>query len=133
MIHKNNIAFQLTTTSGWILIGVLVSIVFHYPLIISSFNYYPGDEGDSRFVAFILEHIFRWFSNQSTFGSPSFFYPATGTLGVSDAHLLHALVFSIIRIFEDSILKSFSISIFVLNTFTYFISFCFISSLVCIF
>ena len=25
---------------------------------------FPGDEGDSRFVAFILEHLYRWISNK---------------------------------------------------------------------
>lgn len=126
LIYKNNFFLKVTTTSSWILIGVLVSTVFHYPLIISSFNYYPGDEGDSRFIAFILEHLYRWLNNKSEFSSPTFFYPATGTLGFSDSHALHAVVFSIIRIFEESVLKSFSISIFILNTFTYFSSFCFI-------
>ncbi|SVA95745.1 uncharacterized protein METZ01_LOCUS148599 [marine metagenome] len=126
LIYKNNFFLKVTTTSSWILIGVLVSTIFHYPLLISSFNYYPGDEGDSRFIAFILEHLYRWFNNKSEFSSPTFFYPATGTLGFSDSHVLHAVVFSIIRIFEDSVLKSFSISIFILNTLTYFSSFCFI-------
>ena len=126
LIHKKKFILETKTTASWILIGVLVSIVFHYPLLISSFNYYPGDEGDSRFIAFILEHLYRWFNNKSEFSSPTFFYPATGTLGFSDSHVLHAVVFSIIRIFEDSVLKSFSISIFILNTLTYFSSFCFI-------
>ena len=126
MIHQKKIIYQVITISSWILIGVIVSTVFHYPIILSSFNYFPGDEGDSRFVAYLLEHLFSWFKNISSFSSPSFFYPAKETIGFSDTHLLHAFVFSLIRLFEDSILKSFSISIFILNTFTYFFSFCFI-------
>ena len=126
MIHKNKLIFQISTTTSWTLIGVLASIVFHYPLILSSFNFYPGDEGDSRLIAFILEHLYLWVNNKSTFSSPAFFYPATGTLGFSDVQLLHAAVYSLIRVFDVPVLKSFSITIFVLNTCTYIASFCFI-------
>ena len=126
MIHKNKLIFQISTTTSWILIGVLASIVFHYPLILSSFNFYPGDEGDSRLIAFILEHLYLWVNNKSTFSSPAFFYPATGTLGFSDVQLLHATVCSLIRDFDVPVLQSFSITIFALNTCTYIASFCFI-------
>jgi len=125
-MHKNKLFLQISTTTSWILIGALATIVFHYPLIISSFNFFPGDEGDSRFIAYILEHLYRWLNNKSTFSSPTFFYPATGTLGFSDVQLLHAAVYSLIRVFDVPVLKSFSITIFVLNTCTYIASFCFI-------
>jgi hypothetical protein len=82
--------------------------------------------GDSRLIAFILEHLYRWVYNKSTFSSPTFFYPATGTLGFTDVQLLHAAVYSLIRVFDVAVLKSFSITIFVLNTCTYIASFCFI-------
>ena len=98
-MHKNKLILQISTTTSWILIGALATIVFHYPLIISSFNFFPGDEGDSRFIAYILEHLYRWLNNKSTFSSPTFFYPATGTLGFSDVQLLHAAVYSLIRVF----------------------------------
>ncbi len=125
-MHKNKLILQISTTTSWILIGALATIVFHYPLIISSFNFFPGDEGDSRFIAYILEHLYRWLNNKSTFSSPTFFYPATGTLGFSDVQLLHAAVYSLIRVFDVPVLKSFSITIFILNTCTYIASFCFI-------
>ena len=123
---KKNLILQISNTSSWILIGVLASIVFHYPFIISYFNLFPGDDGDSRFITFILEHIYRWFSNKSTFNSPTFFFPEAGTLGLSDVHLLHALVYSLIRYFDVSMLKSLSLTIFILNTLTYIATFCFI-------
>ena len=123
---KKNLILQISNTSSWILIGGLASIVFHYPFIISFFNFFPGDEGDSRFIAFTLEHIYRWFSHKSTFNSPTFFFPESGTLGLSDVHLLHSLVYSLIRYFDVSVLKSFSLTIFILNTLTYIATFCFI-------
>ena len=67
-----------------------------------------------------------WFNNKSTFDSPPFFYPTVGTLGLSETHLLHGIVYSMIRIFDFSVMKSFSITIFLLNSFTYVASFCFI-------
>ena len=126
MIHKNKLIFQIPTTTSWIRIGVLAAIVFLYLLIVSSFNFFPGDEGDSRLIAFILEHLYSWVYNNSTFSYPTFFYPATGTLGFNDLQLLHAAVYSLIRVFDVPVLKSFSITIFVLNTCTYIASFCFI-------
>ena len=126
MIHKNKLIFQIPTTTSWIRIGVLAAIVFLYLLIVSSFNFFPGDEGDSRLIAFILEHLYSWVYNNSTFSYPTFFYPATGTLGFNDLQLLHAAVYSLIRVFDVPVLKSFSITIFVLNTCTYIASFCFL-------
>ena len=125
-MNKTNLIRQISTLICWMIIGVFVTILFHYPFISSSFNKFPGDDGDSRFSAFLMEHIFLWFNNKSTFDSPSFFYPTVGTLGLSETHLLHGIVYSMIRIFNLSVMKSFSITIFVLNTFTYIASFFFI-------
>ena len=125
-MNKTNLIRHISTLICWMMIGVFVTILFHYPIISSSFNKFPGDEGDSRFSAFLMEHLFLWFNNKSTFDSPPFFYPTVGTLGLSETHLLHGIVYSMIRIFDFSVMKSFSITIFLLNSLTYVTSFLFI-------
>jgi len=125
-MNKTNLIRHISTLICWMMIGVFVTILFHYPIISSSFNKFPGDEGDSRFSAFLMEHLFLWFNNKSTFDSPPFFYPTVETLGLSETHLLHGIVYSMIRIFDFSVMKSFSITIFLLNSLTYVTSFLFI-------
>jgi hypothetical protein len=53
-----------------------------------------GDRGDTRFVAFIHEHVFQAILGRSDFLSPPFFYDATKTLGYSDAFLLNQLIYA---------------------------------------
>jgi hypothetical protein len=71
---------------GW-LVGLVLA--FH-GMIFSGFAVIPGNEGDPRFINYILEHGYRWSMGHPLhrdFWSPPFFYPAQNTAAFSDVLL----------------------------------------------
>ena len=62
------------------------------------FRAVPGDMGDARFNSVILEHLHQWVrGDAASLWTPSFFYPARGTLTFSDNHFGSGLVYVIFR------------------------------------
>jgi hypothetical protein len=58
----------------------------------------PGDLGDARFNAYLLEHFYRWITNQDrSFWSADFFYPFPLTIAFSDNYLGSGLVYAFAR------------------------------------
>jgi hypothetical protein len=79
-----------------IIVGIFAfgfSIFFRVQFL-SGFDLLFGDRGDTRFVAFIHEHVFQAILGRSDFLSPPFFYDVTKTLGYSDAFLLNQLIYA---------------------------------------
>ena len=71
--------------------------IFFRAQIISRFDLLFGDRGDTRFVLFIHEHVFRAMLGRSDFLSPPFFYDFTNALCFSDAFLLNQIIYAPIR------------------------------------
>ncbi len=58
----------------------------------------PGDLGDARFNSYILEHFFRWITDQdASFWNAGFFYPFPRTIAFSDNFLGNGFVYAIFR------------------------------------
>jgi len=73
-------------------------LVFFRWQLLSKFDLVFGDRGDARFVAFLHEHIYRWFHGEGAFLSPPFFFDQTDTLGWSDAFLLDQIIYAPLRL-----------------------------------
>lgn len=68
----------------------------------------PGDIGDGRFNAYVLEHGYQFLAGQiSSFDSPSFFYPYKRILFVSDTHVGSLAFYALFRLLGASNLNSF--------------------------
>ena len=72
-------------------------IIFFRAQILSRFDLIFGDRGDTRFVVFIHEHVYRAMLGRSDFLSPPFFYDLTNTLSFSDAFLLNQSIYAPMR------------------------------------
>ena len=62
----------------WILviaIGLLGLWQFHIPQFASNFDKFPGDRGDARLVAYLMEHWYQVFQGAVNWRSPASFYP----------------------------------------------------------
>lgn len=61
-------------------------------------GFMPGDNCDSRFNLYVLEHFYRWLTGvESSLLDAPFFYPYPMTIGFSDPHTLTGFIYSILR------------------------------------
>ena len=69
------------SAKGWlwaIVIGIFALWQFHIPQFASKFDTFPGDRGDARLVAYLMEHWHQFFRGAEIWRSPGMFYPAAG-------------------------------------------------------
>ena len=79
------------------LAALLGTFVYHRYTISSGFDAVQADIGDSRYIAFMLEHWNVWAHGHARLGSPLMFWPRQGTLGYSDALAGMGLVHVLLR------------------------------------
>jgi hypothetical protein len=75
--------------AGWLLAAALLGvIIFGYLMPVTSyFTAVPGDLGDPRYNAFVLEHLYRFATGYAAgLWNPDSYYPFQGTLAFSDNH-----------------------------------------------
>ena len=96
------------------------ALVFFRWQIFSKFDLIFGDRGDSRFVAFVHEHVFQWLVGRSSLLSPPFFYSQTETLGYSDGFLLDQVIYAPLRLLGVGPLLSLSLIAVILSAISYF-------------
>lgn len=111
---------------GWLLavtIGLLGLWQFHIPQFASNFDKFPGDRGDARLVAYIMEHWYRVFQNLASWRSPAMFYPVEGTLGYADLMLGYGIVYSCFRTFGLGIFEAAEFTIILFNFLNYLVCF----------
>jgi hypothetical protein len=75
------------------LCGALGLFWFHRVDFTSHFSLVSGDSGDTRLIAFLLEHQWQAFLGHATWTSPPMFFPIAGTLGYADAFVLQGLLY----------------------------------------
>lgn len=77
---------------------LLAGMCFYVLRATDWFRAVPGDLGDARFNSVILEHLHQWVrGDAASLWTPSFFYPARGTLTFSDNHFGSGLIYVIFR------------------------------------
>jgi hypothetical protein len=75
----------------------LAWLIFLHPIFASA-NDVPGEQGDTRFNIYILEHTFRWLTGQeASLLSPAIYWPYPYLLGFSDTHAGTSWVYAIFR------------------------------------
>src|SRR5687768_561950 len=78
-------------------IGFLGLWQFHIPQFASNFDKFPGDRGDARLVAYLMEHWYRVLQGLASWRSPAMFYPVEGTIGYADLMLGYGIIYSALR------------------------------------
>jgi hypothetical protein len=104
-------------------------LVFFRWQIFSDFDLVFGDRGDTRFVTFIHEHVYRWLQGGAALLSPPFFFNQTKTLGYSDAFLLDQLIYAPLRLFGVEPLLAVSLIAMVLSSIAFLFSYLFLRRL----
>ncbi len=92
---------------------------FHLADFTSHFKDISGDAGDTRLIAFLLEHQWQALLGHAPWASPPMFYPVPGTLGYADAFVLQGLVYWPLRALGAGVLTALQGSTLLLNALNY--------------
>ena len=106
-----------------VVVGILGLWQFHIPQFASKFDIFPGDRGDARLVAYIMEHWYHVFQNLSSWRSPAMFYPVQGTIGYADLMLGYGIVYSGLRTLGLGIFEAAEFTIILFNFLNYLVCF----------
>lgn len=106
-----------------LLVGALGTWQFHIVQFASRFDLFPGDRGDARLVAYLLEHWYQVIKGNNSWLSPPMFYPVKGTLGYADLLLGYVLPYSMLRTVGLGIFEAAEFTIILLNFLNYFVCF----------
>jgi hypothetical protein len=117
-LHKGD-RFKLFCIVSAVLCGAALTTVFHRYTVLSGFDLVQADPGDTRFIAFLLEHWFKVFSGIDDWRSPPMFFPKAGTLGYSDALFGMAIPYSVFRAFGAGIFVSFNLTLVLISFLSY--------------
>jgi uncharacterized protein DUF4214 len=104
-------------------IGVLGLWQFHIPQFASKFDKFPGDRGDARLVAYLMEHWYQVFHGAVSWRSPASFYPVEGTIGYADLLLGYGVVYSGLRTTGMGIFEAAEFTIILFNFLNYLVCF----------
>ncbi|WP_088954498.1 hypothetical protein [Variovorax sp. HW608] len=89
---------QSSNWPGTALLLFLIGVFCYLLRATDWFRAVPGDIGDARFNSVILEHLYQWVrGDTASLWSPTFFYPARGTLAFSDNHFGTGPVYVLFR------------------------------------
>jgi hypothetical protein len=80
-----------------VLVGLLGAFVYHRYSILTGLDRVQADPGDSRFVAFLLEHWNNVLHGRADWLSPPIFWPVRGTLAYSDGLVGMGIVHAALR------------------------------------
>ncbi len=117
---------RTNSTLRWfcvLVVGILGTWLFHLPQFASHFDKFPGDRGDARLVAYLMEHWHQVFQGVANWRSPAMFYPVEGTIGYADLMLGYGVVFSGLRALGLGIFEAAEFSIILFNFLNYLVCF----------
>ena len=106
-----------------IAVGLLCLWQFHIPQYTSNFDIFPGDRGDARLVAYLMEHWYRVFQGLASWRSPGMFYPVEGAIGYADLVLGYGIVYSGLRTAGLGIFEAAEFTIILFNFLNYLVCF----------
>src|SRR6185436_5684041 len=106
-----------------IAVGLLCLWQFHIPQFASNFDTFPGDRGDARLVAYLMEHWYRVFQGLASWRSPAMFYPVEGAIGYADLVLSYGIVYSVFRTVGLGIFEAAELTIILFNFLNYLVCF----------
>ncbi len=106
-----------------IAVGILGLWQFHIPQFASFFDKFPGDRGDARLVAYLMEHWYQVFQGVVSWRSPAMFYPVEGTIGYADLVLGYGILYSGFRVLGLGIFEAAELTIILFNFLNYLVCF----------
>ena len=106
-----------------IAIGLLCLWQFHIPQFASNFDTFPGDRGDARLIAYLMEHWYRVFQGLASWRSPAMFHPVEGSIGYADLLFGYGIVYSALRTFGLGIFEAAEFTIIIFNFLNYLVCF----------
>ena len=102
-----------------VLAGCLGLFWFHRADFTSHFALVSGDSGDTRLIAFLLEHQWQAFLGHAVWTSPPMFFPIQGTLGYADAFVLQGLAYWPLRALGCDVFTALQLSTILWNALNY--------------
>ncbi len=99
--------------------GLLGLFWFHRADLTSGLRLMSGDAGDTRLIAFLLEHQWQALLGHAAWPSPPMFYPQPGTLGYADAFVLQGLLYWPLRALGSDVFTALQVSTLLLNALNY--------------
>lgn len=100
-------------------VGVLGTWLQHRHQFFSGFDLFPGPRGDTRLIAYLCEHWYQTLRGHGEPLSPAMFYPVKNTLGYSDALLLFAPPYSMLRAGGVGIFTALAFTVVLFNFLNY--------------
>lgn len=122
-IHPKRSTVQILHWILAIAIGIIGLWQFHLPQFTSNFDIFPGDRGDARLVAYLMEHWYQVLQNLASWRSPAMFYPVEGTIGYADLMLGYGIVYSGLRTLGLGIFEAAEFTIILFNFLNYLVCF----------
>ncbi len=121
VLHHRPIARPLGAlgASAVVLAGLLGLFWFHRADFLSHFAALSGDAGDTRLIAFLLEHQWQAILGHAPWTSPPMFFPTPGTLGYADAFVLQGLLYWPLRALGCDVFTALQWSTLLLNALNY--------------
>ena len=104
-------------------VGLLCLWQFHIPQFASNFDTFPGDRGDARLVAYLMEHWYRVFQGLASWRSPAMFHPVEGAIGYADLVFGYGIVYSALRTAGLGIFEAAEFTIIFFNFLNYLVCF----------
>ena len=89
----------IATAAALLALWALGAAIFFADIVGSNFDLVMGDRGDTRLLAFILEHWLNVVAQGGDWRSPPMFYPQPATLGYSDALFGFVPLYAVPRLF----------------------------------
>lgn len=102
-------------------IGFVALSQFHIPQFASKFDVFPGDRGDARLVAYVMEHWHQVFKGEANWRSPAIFYPVEGSIGYADLMVGYGIVHSVLRTFGLGIFEAAELTLILFNFLNYLV------------
>jgi hypothetical protein len=120
---RPRVASPLETWAAAIAVGGLGVWQLYSATFRSGFDRFPGTRGDTRLIAYLLEHWYQSLSGHASLLSPAMFYPVKNTLGYSDV-LLGLVPFDApLRAAGVDIFTALAVAVVVVNVLNYALCF----------
>ncbi len=92
------------------------SVLFYREVLTSGFDQLQGNIGDQRLLAYLSEHWYLVVRGHAAWRDPSYFFPARGVLGYSDALFLYQPVYVPLRALGVDQFAAFQITVMVVTS-----------------
>lgn len=120
MMQGNEVHFQrkgrkLLTWLVALAVNTLATCLVYRAQFASAFDLFPGPRGDTRQIAYLVEHWYQVLSGHAALFSPAMFYPVKGTLGYTDVLVAYVLPYSFLRMFGFDIFSALGLAVIFLD------------------